>query len=123
MQNVVTWHDVSVYHTCILHSVIYFLCALVQKRCYIVDAKDSEIQYFEVHITNSLQLLAAKVLLFSDICKFILHFTRYLYIFRKKASNRKTTGASAAKSKSRTTSNSRWTSLSSASEFKIRETL
>lgn len=95
MQHVVTWHDVSVYHTCILHSVIYFLCALVQKRCYIVDAKDSEIQHFEVHTTNSLQLLAAKVLLFFDICKYFcifqdifFDFIKFYVIFPKKIKKR-----------------------------------
>ena len=69
MQHIVTRHNITIYHTCILHGVINVLCALVQKRRYVVDAKDSKIQYIEVHMTNSLQLLAAKVQLFFDICK------------------------------------------------------
>ena len=85
MQYIVARHNITVYHTCILHSVINVFCTLVQKRCYVIDAKDSEIQYFKVHITNSLQLLAdvaiflvlgstqlksaAKLLLFFDMCK------------------------------------------------------
>jgi len=69
MQYIVARHNITVYHTCILHSVINVFCTLVQKRCYVIDAKDSEIQYFKVHITNSLQLLAAKLLLFYDIRK------------------------------------------------------
>ena len=85
MQYIVARHNITVYHTCILHSVINVFCTLVQKRCYVIDAKDSEIQYFKVHITNSLQLLAdvaiflvlgstrlksaAKLLFFFDICK------------------------------------------------------
>ena len=71
MQHIVAGHNITIYHTCILHSVINVFCTLVQKRCYVIDAKDSEIQYFKVHITNSLQLLAAKVQFFFDICKFI----------------------------------------------------
>ena len=55
MQYIVAGHNITVYHTCVLHSVINVLCTLVQKRCYVIDAKDSEIQYFKVHITNSLQ--------------------------------------------------------------------
>jgi len=69
MQYIVAGHNITVYHTCILHSVINVFCTLVQKRCYVIDAKDSEIQYFKVHINNSLQLLAAKVQFFFDICK------------------------------------------------------
>ena len=71
MQYIVARHNITVYHTCILHSVINVFCTFVQKRCYVIDAKDSEIQYFKVHTTNSLQLLAAKLLLFYDICKFL----------------------------------------------------
>ena len=70
MQHIVAGHNITVYHTCILHSVINVFCTLVQKRCYIIDAKDSEIQYFKVHITNSLQLLAAKLVLFFEVTKY-----------------------------------------------------
>ena len=70
MQYIVAWHNVTIYHTGVLHGVINVLCALVQKRCYIIDAKDSKIQYFEIHTTNSLQLYAAKLLLFFDMCKY-----------------------------------------------------
>ena len=56
MQYIVAGHNITVYHICILHSVINVFCTLVQKRCYVIDAKDSEIQYFKVHTTNSLQI-------------------------------------------------------------------
>jgi len=85
MQNIVTWHNITIYHTCVLHGMIHVLCAFVQIRSHIIDAKDSETQYFKVHITNSLQLsayfsrflvlnstrlkTAAKILLFSELCK------------------------------------------------------
>ena len=85
MLHIVARYNISVYYACILHSVINVFCTFVQKRCYIIDAKDSEIQYFKVHTTNSLQLSAdvaiflvlsstrlksaAKLLLFFDICK------------------------------------------------------
>ena len=64
MQYIVARHNITVYHTCILHSVINVFCTFVQKRCYVIDAKDSEIQYFKVHITNSLQEFGCKVTAF-----------------------------------------------------------
>ncbi len=43
--------------------------AFAQIRSQIVDEKDNEIQDFEVHITNSLQLFVAKILFFLEISK------------------------------------------------------
>ena len=78
MQHIVARHNITIYHTCILHSVINVFCTFVQKRCYIIDAKDSEIQYFKVHITNSLQLSAAKLLLFYDMQVFGQEFSEFV---------------------------------------------
>ena len=71
MQDIVTWHNITIYHTCVLHGMIHVLCAFVQIRSHVIDAKNRKIQDLKVHITNSLQLPAAKLLLFFELCKFI----------------------------------------------------
>ena len=83
MQYIVARHNITVYHTCILHYMIYFPCAFVQIRSYVVDAKDSKIQYLEVHITYSLQLSAAKLRKIFDICKKLSKKHQIIYIFSR----------------------------------------
>ena len=41
MQNIVTWHNITIYHTCVLHGMIHVLCAFVQIRSHVIDAKDT----------------------------------------------------------------------------------
>ena len=52
MQDIVAWHNITIYYTCVLHGMIHVLCVFMQIGSYIVDAKNSKIQYLEVHITN-----------------------------------------------------------------------
>ena len=54
MQYIVAGDDISVDDIRLLHSVIHLFCALIEAQRHIIDAKDSEIEYLEVHALYNL---------------------------------------------------------------------
>lgn len=49
MQHIIAGDDISVDDIRPLHFMIHLFCTLIEAQRHIIDAKDSEIEYLEVH--------------------------------------------------------------------------